>query len=172
MAAEADLVIAIGTRLMDFTTGSWTCFKPEAKFISINAARWDATKHQALAVVGDAREAVDELAAALAGWKADATWMAKARAEFATWDKMLDGFQKPTNSPVPTYAQIVGVVNGKAGERDYAITASGGLPGEMMKNWRVKSANSFDVNSASPAWAMRSPAAGVRRWRIRRARRS
>jgi 3D-(3,5/4)-trihydroxycyclohexane-1,2-dione acylhydrolase (decyclizing) len=145
LAAEADLVIAVGTRLMDFTTGSWTCFKPEVKFISINAARWDATKHQALAVVGDARAAVDELAAALAGWKADTKWMTKARAEFAAWDKMLDGFQKPTNSPVPTYAQIVGLVNAKAGERDYAITASGGLPGEMMKNWRVKSANSFDV---------------------------
>jgi 3D-(3,5/4)-trihydroxycyclohexane-1,2-dione acylhydrolase (decyclizing) len=145
LAADADIILAIGTRLMDFTTGSWTCFRHDAKFISINAARWDATKHRALAVIGDARETVEELAAAVKGWKADAKWTAKARDEFAKWDKALDGFQKPTNDPVPTYAQVVGVVNGKAGERDYVITAAGGLPGELMKNWRVKSPNTFDV---------------------------
>jgi 3D-(3,5/4)-trihydroxycyclohexane-1,2-dione acylhydrolase (decyclizing) len=145
LAAEADVVLAIGTRLMDFTTGSWTCFKHDAKFISVNAARWDATKHSALAVVGDARETIEELAAAVKGWKADAGWTAKSRDLFAGWNRALDGYQKPTNAPVPTYAQVVGVVNAKAGERDYVITAAGGLPGELMKNWRVKSANSFDV---------------------------
>ncbi len=145
LAADADVILAIGTRLMDFTTGSWTCFKPDAKFISINAARWDATKHRALAVVGDARETLDELSTAAKGWKADAAWTTKAREEFAKWNKALDGYQKPTNAPVPTYAQVVGVVNRKAGERDYVITAAGGLPGELMKNWRVKTPNTFDV---------------------------
>jgi 3D-(3,5/4)-trihydroxycyclohexane-1,2-dione acylhydrolase (decyclizing) len=145
LAAEADVIVAIGTRLMDFTTGSWTVFGQDAKFISINAARWDATKHRALAVVGDARESVEELAAGLKGWKADATWTSKARDLFAQWDKALDGYQKPTNAPVPTYAQVVGVVNRKAGKRDYMITAAGGLPGETMKNWRVKSPHSFDL---------------------------
>jgi 3D-(3,5/4)-trihydroxycyclohexane-1,2-dione acylhydrolase (decyclizing) len=130
---------------MDFTTGSWTCFRPDAKFVSINAARWDATKHRALAVVGDAKETVEELAAAVKGWKADAKWTARAVEEFAKWNAALDGYQKPTNDPVPTYAQVVGVVNAKAGERDYVITAAGGLPGEVMKNWRVKSPNSVDV---------------------------
>ena len=144
LAAEADVVLAIGTRLQDFTTGSWTVFHEDAKFVSINAARWDAVKHRALAVVGDARVTVEELDGALKGWKADASWMEKARAEMATWNKALEGYRKPTNAPVPTYAQVVGVVNDKAGERDYMITAAGGLPGETMKNWRVKSANSFD----------------------------
>ncbi len=125
---------------MDFTTGSWTCFAPDAKFISINAARLDATKHQALAVVGDARETLAELAAALGGWKADAGWTSRGKSEFAKWNATLDGFQKPTNEPIPTYAQVVGVVNAQAGERDYLITAAGGLPGEVMKNWRVKTA--------------------------------
>ncbi len=170
LAADADVILAIGTRLMDFTTGSWTCFRPDAKFISINAARWDATKHRALAVVGDAKETIEELAAAVKGWKADAKWMARAVDEFAKWNEELDGYQKPTNDPVPTYAQIVGVVNAKAGERDYAITASGGLPGEMMKNWRVKSPNSSMWNSASPAWVTKLPPAGARPWPIRRAR--
>jgi 3D-(3,5/4)-trihydroxycyclohexane-1,2-dione acylhydrolase (decyclizing) len=144
LAAEADLVLAVGTRLMDFTTGSWSAFSPDAKFVSINAARWDATKHRALAVVGDALESVEELDAALDEWKAPKAWTGKGTAEFARWNAMLDGFQKPTNDPVPTYAQVVGVVNAKAGERDLLITAAGGLPGEVMKNWRVKTPNTFD----------------------------
>jgi 3D-(3,5/4)-trihydroxycyclohexane-1,2-dione acylhydrolase (decyclizing) len=144
LAAEADVILAVGTRLMDFTTGSWTCFSPNARFISINAARYDATKHRALAVVADAREAILELGEAVQDWKADAAWTERGRVEFARWNSMLDGFQRPTNDPIPTYAQVVGIVNSKAGERDLLIAAAGGLPGEAMKNWRVKEPNTFD----------------------------
>jgi 3D-(3,5/4)-trihydroxycyclohexane-1,2-dione acylhydrolase (decyclizing) len=144
LAAEADVIIAVGTRLMDFTTGSWSAFSANAKFVSVNAARWDATKHRALAVVGDALETVSELGVALGDWQADRDWTDKGKVEFAKWNTLLDGFQKPTNHPVPTYAQVVGVVNAKAGERDLLITAAGGLPGEVMKNWRVKEPNTFD----------------------------
>ena len=145
LGAEADVIVAIGTRLMDFTTGSWTLFNHDAKFISINAARWDATKHRALAVVGDAKATVEELADALKGWKVDAAWTKKAKSLMAEWNTALDGYQKPTNAPVPTYAQVVGVVNKKAEPRDYMITAAGGLPGETMKNWRCKTTNSYDL---------------------------
>ena len=144
LAGRADVVLAVGTRLMDFTTGSWSAFAPDAKFVSINAARWDATKHCALAVVGDAFETVQELDAALGDWRADKNWTDSGAAEFAQWNALLAGFQKPTNDPVPTYAQVVGVVNAKAGDRDLLITAAGGLPGEVMKNWRVKEPNTFD----------------------------
>ena len=144
LAAEADVVLAVGTRLMDFTTGSWTAFSPDARFVSINAARWDANKHRAVAVVGDALETVGELEAALGDHKADAGWTEKGRLEFAKWNDALDGYQKPTNAPVPTYAQVVGIVNSKAKDRDLIITAAGGLPGEVMKNWRVKAPNTFD----------------------------
>jgi 3D-(3,5/4)-trihydroxycyclohexane-1,2-dione acylhydrolase (decyclizing) len=145
LAAQADVIVAIGTRLMDFTTGSWTVFGADAKFISINAARWDATKHRALAVVGDAKETVEELAASLNGWMVDAAWTKKAKTLMAEWNTALDGYQKPTNAPVPTYAQVVGVVNKKAAPRDYMLTAAGGLPGETMKNWRCKTTNSYDL---------------------------
>ncbi len=144
LAAEADIVLAIGTRLQDFTTGSWTAFAEGAKFISINTARYDAVKHRALPVIGDARETVAELEAGLGGWTADPAWMDKGRRAFAEWNRLLDSSQKPTNDPAPTYAQIVGVVNARAGERDLLITAAGGLPGEVTKNWRVKAANTFD----------------------------
>lgn len=144
LAGEADVVLAVGTRLMDFTTGSWTAFSPDARFVSINAARWDAKKHRAVAVVGDALETVTELDAALGDYKADAGWTEKGTLEFAKWNAALDGYQKPTNAPVPTYAQVVGIVNAKARDRDLLITAAGGLPGEVMKNWRVKAPNTFD----------------------------
>jgi 3D-(3,5/4)-trihydroxycyclohexane-1,2-dione acylhydrolase (decyclizing) len=144
MAGDADVILAVGTRLMDFTTGSWTVFSPDAKFVAINAARFDANKHRAVAVVGDALETVSELAAALEGYRADEAWTTKGAEEFAKWNDALDGYQKPTNAAVPTYAQVVGIVNSKAKDRDLLITAAGGLPGEVMKNWRVKAPNTFD----------------------------
>ena len=145
LAEEADIVLAIGTRLQDFTTGSWTTFARDAEFIAINAARFDATKHRALAVVGDALETVAELDAALGDWRAEAGHMERARQLFGEWDALLDRHQAPTNAPVPTYAQVVGVVNRMAGEHDNLVAAAGGIPGEVAKGWRVKAPNSFDL---------------------------
>ncbi len=144
LAAEADVVLAIGTRLMDFTTGSWTVFNHDARIIGINAARWDAGKHRSLPVVGDARETVAELDAALSDWKADGDWTARARTLMAEWDRIVDDHQKPTNAPVPTYAQVVAAVQRGAKPDDPIITAAGGLPGELVKGWRVKSPGTFD----------------------------
>lgn len=145
LAAEADVILAIGTRLMDFTTGSWTAFSHSAKFISINAARFDAMKHHSLAVVGDAREAIDELGDLLGTWTAPATHLPHAKALFADWNALLDQHQAPTNASVPTYAQVVHMVNQWAGQKDTLIAAAGGIPGEVMKGWRVKAPNTFDL---------------------------
>lgn len=144
LAGDADVILAIGTRLMDFTTGSWTAFDREAKFISINTARWDATKHRALAVIGDALETVAELDAALGDWKAPPSRMEEARSMFVEWNALLDEYQTPTNAPVPTYAQVVATVHRGAGENDRLITAAGGVPGEAVKGWRVKNPGTFD----------------------------
>jgi 3D-(3,5/4)-trihydroxycyclohexane-1,2-dione acylhydrolase (decyclizing) len=81
----------------------------------------------------------------LTGFKVDAKWTIKAKEEMAIWNKAVDGYKAPTNAPLPSYGQIVGLVNDKAGERDYVVSAAGGLPGELNKVWRVKSANTFDV---------------------------
>ncbi|MCW1751746.1 3D-(3,5/4)-trihydroxycyclohexane-1,2-dione acylhydrolase (decyclizing) [Rhizobium acaciae] len=144
LAGEADVILAIGTRLQDFTTGSWTVFHPDAKFISINAARFDAIKHRALAVVGDALETVIELDGALGNWKADPELLAKAQSLFADWNKLLDQHQAVTNGPIPTYAQVIGIVNETATPNDTLIAAAGGTPGEVTKGWRVKNPNTFD----------------------------
>jgi 3D-(3,5/4)-trihydroxycyclohexane-1,2-dione acylhydrolase (decyclizing) len=145
LAGEADVVLAVGTRLQDFTTGSWSVFQaPDVRLICVNAARFDAEKHLALAIVGDAREAVADLDAALAGYAAPAGWAERARALYAEWNATVDERIRPTNTERPSYAQVVGAVNRRAGERDRVLTAAGGLPGELAKNWRVKSPGTFD----------------------------
>jgi 3D-(3,5/4)-trihydroxycyclohexane-1,2-dione acylhydrolase (decyclizing) len=144
LAAEADVILALGTRLQDFTTGSWTAFGRDARFISVNTARWDATKHQALALVGDALETVTDIDQGLGDWKATTGWTARARVLFSEWDALLDGYKKPTDAAVPTYAQVVEVINRGSKDNDTLVAAAGGLPGEVTKGWRVKSPNTFD----------------------------
>ncbi len=93
------MIIAIGSRLMDFTTGSWTAFAQDARFISINAARFDALKHRSLAVVGDALEGFAELDAALGDWTAPAAHLPHAKALFSEWDALLDDHQLRRTHP-------------------------------------------------------------------------
>ncbi len=144
LSETADVVIAIGTRMQDFTTGSWTTFPKDAQFININAARFDAMKHRAYPVVGDALESIAEIDAALGDWAAPSERMAEAQAWYREWNDLLDAGQAPTNQEAPTYAQVVGVVNKMAKPEDVMITAAGGLPGETIKNWRCKSPHTFD----------------------------
>lgn len=144
MAAEADLVVAIGTRLQDFTTGSWTLFRPETPILAINAARFDATKHRAVPLVGDARACLEELDAALGDWSAPAEWLATGRARYAEWNAFIDRRTGPTNAEVPSYAQVVGAINRLAEPRDLALTAAGGLPGELCMAWRGRALSTFD----------------------------
>jgi 3D-(3,5/4)-trihydroxycyclohexane-1,2-dione acylhydrolase (decyclizing) len=144
LAADADVIVAIGTRLQDFTTGSWTAFGREARFISINAARHDAMKHRSVAVVGDALETVTELDAALGDWKAPAGLLKKGKELFAEWNKLVDTHQAPTNAPLPTYAHVVAAMNKAAKPNDTLVAAAGGPPGEVQKGWRVKDPNTYD----------------------------
>ena len=144
LSESTDVVIAIGTRLQDFTTGSWTTFPKDAHFININAARYDAHKHRAHAVVGDALEAITEIDAALGDWAAPSERMVQAQTWYAEWNALVDEGQAPTNQEVPSYAQVIGIVNKMAKPKDVMITAAGGLPGETIKNWRCKSPHTFD----------------------------
>ncbi|MFL6140916.1 MAG: 3D-(3,5/4)-trihydroxycyclohexane-1,2-dione acylhydrolase (decyclizing) [Labedaea sp.] len=135
LAASADLILAVGTRLQDFTTASWSLFAPDIRLVTVNTARFDAVKHGAIAVVGDAAETLRELAGALDGWTAPADWTGRAATERARWDDYVDGLRVPS-ADLPTYAQVVGVVNEASGPGDYVMTASGGLPGELIGGWR------------------------------------
>ena len=144
LAAESDVVLAVGTRLQDFTTGSWTVFGAgNTVIIGLNAARFDALKHAAYPLVGDARVGLEELSAQLAGWQAPAAWGERAAA-LTHEGKDLVGKVTVPGAGVPTYAQVVGAVNRAASSDDYVLTAAGGLPGELNVNWLAKSTASFD----------------------------
>ncbi len=144
LAETADVVLAIGTRLQDFTTGSWTTFPQDARFVTVNAARFDAVKHGAVPVVGDALDSLTEIDAALGDWAAPPERLATAQRLYADWNRLLDDGQAATNQALPSYAQVIGVVNRAARPEDVMVTAAGGLPGETIKNWRCKAPHSFD----------------------------
>lgn len=148
VAGEADVVIAVGTRLQDFTTGSWTVFTPDARFVGINAAGFDAAKHLALPVVGDARESLRELTGRLGAYRVHDDWTDRAAAETAAYHAYIDKIAAPTDlgpGQLPTYAQVVGAVDRAAAPSDYALTAAGGLPGELINGWRAKGLDTIDV---------------------------
>ncbi len=146
MAAEADCVFAVGTRLQDFTTGSWSVFgNPEVRVVSLNAARFDAVKHRAISVIGDAQVGLTELDAALGDWQAPASWCEKATKEVAKWNAYIDQVTGPTNQSPPSYGHVVGAINRAADPSDRVLTAAGGLVAEVLKCWRVRASGAFDV---------------------------
>ncbi len=144
IAERADVIVSVGSRLQDFTTGSWTAFAEDAKFISINAARHDAGKHMSLPVVGDAKLGLEALGKAAAMYSAPDGWAVRAQAERAKWDAYVAENVKPGNRP-NSYAQAIGVVNGLMGKRDRVVTAAGGLPAEVTANWRTLDIGTVDV---------------------------
>jgi 3D-(3,5/4)-trihydroxycyclohexane-1,2-dione acylhydrolase (decyclizing) len=138
LAAEADVLLAVGTRLQDFTTSSWSLFAAGMRLVTINAARFDAVKHAAHAVVGDARESLAELAGPMAGWSAAPEWTARVPGERAAWDTHIDALRAGAAADGSlTYAQVVGVVNDASGPHDYVLGSSGGIPGELNGGWRA-----------------------------------
>lgn len=141
IAEKADVILAVGTRLQDFTTGSWTAFAKDAKIIGMNVGRHDAAKHMAQTVVGDAAICLASMATQ---YKAPADWTAFAQAERAKWDAYVAENMRPGNRP-NSYAQAIGVVNDLCAPRDRVVAAAGGLPAEVTANWRTKDIGTVDV---------------------------
>ncbi len=146
LAAQADLVLSIGCRLGDFTTGSWTAFRNErAVIIGLNTARFDAVKHRSLALIGDARDGLRDLSAALGDWHAEPSWSRTSATEVAGYHRYIDEIASPIDTAgEPTYAQVVGAVDRSQQPGDYVVAAAGGLPGELNNGWRTDELNSFD----------------------------
>ncbi len=145
MAEQADLVMAVGTRLQDFTTGSWSLFRdPAMTLVSINVGRHDAAKHFALALRADAAVALDALHEALGDWRAPASWPALGQQRAAQWKSVVAQRTRPTEG-TPSYAQIVGAVNRLIRPGDTVITAAGGLPAELNMNWLSPQIGCFDI---------------------------
>ena len=143
IAERADLVLAVGTRLQDFTTGSWTAFAKDAKFVGLNVARHDAAKHLAATVIGDCKQTLPELQSA-SGYVAPGEWTSQAQAERAKWNDYVANNTRVGNRP-NSYAQAIGIVNGLCHERDRIVAAAGGLPAEVTANWKTLATGTVDV---------------------------
>jgi 3D-(3,5/4)-trihydroxycyclohexane-1,2-dione acylhydrolase (decyclizing) len=144
IAEQADVILAVGTRLQDFTTGSWTAFAQDAQIIGLNAARHDAAKHMSATVVGDAKLALGTLQDALGDYVTPDDWVATAKAERAKWDDYVANNTRLGNGPA-SYAQAIGVVNAACDPRDRIVAAAGGLPAEVTANWRTLDIGTVDV---------------------------
>ena len=146
LAKQTDLAIAVGTKLADFTTGSWANFEnPEFSLVSVNVSRFDASKHLAQSVIGDAKVSLQELSNALGDWKAPDEWHKKSRDELKNWNDYVDKESGPTNQELPSYAHAVGAIYRNSDPTDIAVTAAGGLVGEVVQIWRPKELNTHET---------------------------
>ena len=139
IAAQADLVIGIGTRYSDFTTASKTAFQhPDVHFVNVNVAAFDAGKHGGVPLVADARVAIEELDTALTGvgYCVDDAYAAEIASLRAEWIAESDRLLTPGASDLPAQSEIIGAVNAAAGPRDVVVCAAGSLPGDLHKLWR------------------------------------
>jgi 3D-(3,5/4)-trihydroxycyclohexane-1,2-dione acylhydrolase (decyclizing) len=138
LAAEADLILAVGTRLQDFTTGSRALFRnPERRIVGLNVQAFDAGKHGALPLVADARVGLERLSAALAGRRAPEEWRRRAEIEKGSWVSAAAQVKAATNATLPSDAQVIGAVERTGAPSDIVVCAAGGLPGELHKLWNA-----------------------------------
>tara|TARA_B100000927_G_scaffold3891_1_gene3103 strand:+ start:3419 stop:5263 length:1845 start_codon:yes stop_codon:yes gene_type:complete len=146
LSKETDLALAIGTKLADFTTGSWANFESDNfQLVSLNAARFDTVKHLATPIVSDAKIGLQQLSEALGDWKAPDNWYQKAVKERAEWEAYIEKQSGPTNQEEPSYAHAVGAVYRNADPSDIVVTAAGGLVGEVVQVWKPKQINTFET---------------------------
>jgi 3D-(3,5/4)-trihydroxycyclohexane-1,2-dione acylhydrolase (decyclizing) len=143
---EADVILAVGTRLQDFTTGSWSLFKNEKKkIIGLNTQNFDATKHRSLPLVADAKVGLEELTIGLANWTAPNGWTLRAKKERNAWINTASKYTKSSNAERPSDAQVIGAVQRALGSEAHVMSAAGGLPGEMHKLWQAGIPGSYHM---------------------------
>ena len=146
LAEQADVVLAVGTRLQDFTTGSWALFKNEnLKIIGLNAQPFDAVKHHALPLIADAKVGLEALGHGLGAWTSHKAWIDTAAAGKATWLKAAAEALAPTNVLLPSDAQVIGAVHRARGSDAIMVCAAGGLPGELHKLWPAGKPGSYHM---------------------------
>lgn len=146
LAREADLVIAIGTRLSDFTTASKTAFQnPDVRFININIAEFDASKHSALPLVADAQETLTELIDALENYKVDKDYANRISVFKEEWEEEVERLYRINHHPLPAQSEVIGVVNDFSRPEDVVVCAAGSLPGDLHKLWRTRNPKQFHL---------------------------
>ncbi len=146
VARDADLVIGMGTRYTDFTTASKTAFQhPSVRFININVAEFDAHKQSALAIVGDARATLEELAPRLAGYHAPEEYGREVQELHDAWAREVQRIYDLRNTPLPSQGEIIGAVNELSDPDGVMVNAAGSLPGDLHKLWRARHPKNFHL---------------------------
>ena len=145
-AREADVVIAVGTRLSDFTTASKTAFQnPNVRFVNINVAEFDVLKHAGLPLLADARAAMEQLEAALSGYTVDPAY-ARCIAEWrARWEEETDRLFNLRHGPPISQGEVIGAVSRAARPQDVVVNAAGSLPGDLHKLWRTRQPGGYHM---------------------------
>ena len=146
IAPEADLVIGIGTRFTDFPTASKTAFQdPDVRFININVAEFDAFKHAAVPLVGDARATLEELSTAVGDYSTADEYRARVAALNRDWDAEVERVYHHSVGDILTQGEVIGAVEASTDPRDVVVTSAGSLPGDLLKLWRSRDAASYQV---------------------------
>ena len=172
VAAQADVVIGIGTRYQDFTTASRTAFAADGvRFVNLNIAPFDAVKHSGLTVVGDAREAIDALTQALSGWSVDDGYRDEQARLWADWDAQVEAAHHPSPQVTDALADglltqgaVLGLVNELSDPRDVVLCAAGSMPGDLHKSWRVRDRRGYHVEYGYSCMGYEVPASIGIRW--------
>lgn len=147
LARDADVVLAVGTRLQDFTTGSHSMFGG-AKLLSLNVNAFDALKWRATELVGDAGLGLDALSQSLATWQAEASWQARAKAEANAWRGEVERITGRRDAALPYEGEVIGAVQRSTTEPaadDIVVCAAGTLPAELHKLWRAPAPGAYHV---------------------------
>jgi 3D-(3,5/4)-trihydroxycyclohexane-1,2-dione acylhydrolase (decyclizing) len=145
-AREADLVVGVGTRWSDFTTASKTAFQnPDVRFINVNVADFDANKHAGLALVGDARSALEALGDALAGYEVEPGYREQNARESQEWDREVGRLYALDHGPLPAQSEVIGAVNSFSDPEDVVVCAAGSMPGDLHKLWRTRDPKGYHV---------------------------
>jgi 3D-(3,5/4)-trihydroxycyclohexane-1,2-dione acylhydrolase (decyclizing) len=146
IAREADLIIAIGTRLSDFTTASKTAFQhPDLRFINLNIASFDAHKHSALPLVSDARAGLEALGKALAGYRVADEYATRIAELKQRWEAEVERLFNLHHGPPIAQSEVIGIVNAFSQPRDVALCAAGSLPGDLHKLWRTRNPKGYHL---------------------------
>ncbi len=146
LAKDADMVIGIGTRYSDFTTSSKTAFQnPSVRFININVAAFDAYKHLALPLVGDAKVTLEELLDLLPGYSVDASYRTQAEQLHNEWDNEVERIYNVRHTPLPSQGELIGAVNELSEPSAIMVCAAGSLPGDLHKVWRARHPKNYHL---------------------------
>jgi 3D-(3,5/4)-trihydroxycyclohexane-1,2-dione acylhydrolase (decyclizing) len=160
LANQADVVIGVGTRYTDFTTASNTMFtNPDVRFVNINVTEMDALKESGLALVGDARETLTELAELLGGYSVDASYRAEVEKAADGWRAEVDRIVEVQDAPTLSQAEAIGLVNAAAGQRHLVVNAAGSMPGDLHRLWRPSDPKAYDLEYGNSCMGYEVPGA-------------